>query len=97
MAQFLITYDNHPPRNYQALYRLMASWKAVRLAESVWLANLRGPAPIVRDMVMRTLQLNDSVAVIELKHGSDWAVSTPISATAKAWLSAYVTPSQAAA
>ena len=75
----------------------MASWKAVRLAESVWLANLRGPAPVVRDMVLRTLQLNDSVAVVELKHGADWAVSPAVSSTASAWLSAYVTPSQAAA
>lgn len=97
MAQFLITYDNKPPRNYNALYQLMASWKAVRLADSVWLANLVGPAPTVRNVVLSKLQSNDIVAVVELKHGADWAVSNATSAAASAWLSNYVTPSQAAA
>lgn len=96
MAQFLITYDNHAPRNYDALYRLMASWKAVKLAESVWLANLVGPAEVVRNVVQRTLQLNDTVAVIEIKQGSDWATNK-VSPTAAAWLSAYVTPAKKAA
>jgi hypothetical protein len=96
MAHFLITYDNHPPRNYTALYQLMAQWKAVRLAESVWLANLVGPAATVRNIVLGTMQLNDRVAVVELKVGSDWATAN-VGATAKAWLSAYVTPAQEAA
>ncbi len=96
MAQFLITYDNRPPRNYTALYRLMATWKAVKLAESVWLANLVGPADVVRNLVLNTLQRNDVVAVVELKQGADWATNK-VSPTASAWLSAYVTPAQKAA
>lgn len=55
VRRFLITYDNHPPRNYIALYRLMAAWKAERLAQSVWLANLDADAGTVRDIVLRTL------------------------------------------
>ena len=94
--KFLITYDNHPPRDYGALYRLMAEWKAVRLAQSVWLAELRGPADVVRDIVQRTLQLNDTVAVLELKPGSDWATKR-VPAAASAWLSANVMPAQKAA
>jgi hypothetical protein len=97
MAQYLITYDNKPPRNYTSLYQLMASWKAIRLADSVWLANLQGPAGPIRNIVMSKLQLNDLVAVVELKHGADWAVSTAVPAAAKTWLSNNVTPSQAAA
>ncbi len=97
MAQYLITYDNHPPRNYQRLYQLMATWKAIRPAESVWLANLKGPAPVIRDMVLQTLQPNDNVLVIELKQGSDWATSNTTPAAARIWLSSNVTPSQAAA
>ena len=97
MAQYLITYDNKPPRNYTALYQLMASWKAVRLADSVWLANLQGPAPAIRQIVLSKLQRNDLVAVVELKHGADWAVSDAVPVAARTWLSNYVTPSQAAA
>lgn len=97
MAQFLITYDNKPPRNYTAVYQLMAGWSAVRLSESVWLANLVGPAPVVRDIVQGTLQLDDVVTVVELIKGADWAVSIFTDDAASAWLSDYVTPSQAAA
>lgn len=96
MAKYLITYDNKPPRNYAALYRLMAQWKAVKLAESVWLANLVGTAETVRNLVTSTLQPNDVVAVVELKAGSDWATSQ-VAPTASAWLSAYVMPAQKAA
>jgi hypothetical protein len=97
MAQYLITYDNKPPRNYAALYQLMSSWKAVRLADSVWLANLNGPAPAIRDIVLGRLQPNDLVAVVELKHGADWAVSNAVPITARTWLSNFVTASKAAA
>lgn len=96
MAQFLITYDNHPPRNYQRLYKLMAAWKAVKLAESVWLVNLVGPASVVRGYVQATLQRDDTIAVIELKHGSDWATNN-VGPAAAAWLSNYVMPAQRAA
>ena len=96
MASYLITYDNRAPRNYTALYRLMASWKAVKLAESVWLANLRGPASEVRRFVLSTLQPNDIVAVLELKPGSQWATNG-VNATANAWLSANILPAQKAA
>lgn len=97
MASYLITYDNHPPRQYGNLYQLMATWNAVRLAESVWAVdNLLGPADVVRDIVLRTLQPNDTVVVTEIKAGSDWATNCA-SPAANAWLSAYVTPSKKAA
>lgn len=96
MASYLITYDNKPPRNYTALYNLMASWEAVRLAESVWMANLVGPAGKVRDIVQSKLQRDDVVAVLELKAGSDWATSH-VGSTANAWLSTYIAPTQKAA
>lgn len=96
IRSFLITYDNHPPRNYMALYRLMAAWKAERLAQSVWLANLNADAGTVRDIVLRTLQINDTVAVVELKAGADWATINANPA-ASAWLSVNVTPRKKAA
>lgn len=93
---FLITYDNRAPRIYEPLYRLMGAWHAVRLADSVWLANLIGPAPEIRRLVLSTLQWNDGIAVIELKPGSDWAVQGLPPAAAN-WLSAFVQPKQIAA
>ena len=96
MSRFIITYDNHPPRDYTALYRLMAGWGAVRLAESVWLAELLGPADVIRDIVQGTMQWNDTVAVIELQPGSDWATNR-VYIAANTWLSGYITPAQIAA
>lgn len=97
MKRYLITYDNKPPRNYTAVYRLMATWGAVRLSESVWLATLAGPAGAVRDIVLATMQRDDLVTVVELQQGSDWAVTQGATSAAKAWLSNNVRPSQAAA
>jgi hypothetical protein len=97
MASYLITYDNRPPRNYAALYRLMQTWKGVRLADSVWaVSNLVGPADVVMKIVLSTLQPNDTVVVTEIKAGSDWATNCA-SAAANAWLSANVTPAKKAA
>jgi uncharacterized protein with PhoU and TrkA domain len=96
MSAFLITYDNKPPRDYRALYELMIEWDAVMLAESVWLANLRGPASTIREIVLETLQPNDVVAVIEVKRGSDWATNW-VGPQATAFLSRNVATVQLAA
>jgi len=93
---YLITYDLHKRRNYAPLYTLMASWNAVRLTESLWLANLIGPAETVRNIVAGTLDNDDTVAVLEVKQGTDWA-TLRVSAAANAFLSAYITPRQKAA
>jgi hypothetical protein len=96
MSRYLITYDEHKHHNYDALYRLMASWHAVHLANSVWLADLNGTATAVRDVVARTLHSADTIAVIELKQGSGWA-TRHVASAANTWLSANITPSQQAA
>jgi hypothetical protein len=96
MAQFLITYDLHNRRRYTELYQLLASWDAVRLTESNWLANLKGPAPVIRDIVAGTLDNDDTVAILELEHGSDWA-TLRVQPAAEAWLSHNITPAQKAA
>ena len=94
---YLITYDLHKPdRTYTRLYQLLAAWGAVRLANSIWLVLLPGPAPIIRDIVKRTLEIQDTVAVVQLGIGADWATSRA-SPAASAWLSAYVMPAQEAA
>ena len=67
------------------------------MSNSVWLAELNGDAGQVRDFVIARMQVDDIVTVVELKSGSDWAVSPRTSPLAMAWLSAKVTPSRAAA
>ena len=93
---FFITYDLHNRRDYASLYQLLASWKAVRLTQSDWLVTLNGTATVVRDIVLGHLDTDDTVAVIEIPKGADWA-TMHVSATANAWLSAHVMPSQKAA
>ena len=73
MPAFLITYDLRKQRNYQPLYDLLRQWKAARLLESVWLAELAGPAATVRDLIRQRTDADDAVAVIELKAGFNWA------------------------
>lgn len=96
MAQFLLTYDNRAPRNYDALYKLLAAWRAVMLAESVYVVTLNSTASEVRRIVSRTLGTDDLVAVLELKPGSDWATINATT-TANAWLSRNIQPANMAA
>lgn len=85
MAHFVISYDLHRRRDYRDLYQLLESWKAVRLLESVWLADLIGPAETVKELVLKTLDSDDSVAVLELKPGAQWAAARE-KPGARAWL-----------
>lgn len=94
--RYLLTYDLHKRRAYDSLYRLLAGWGAVRLTESLWMANLKGPAEVVRDLMLAQLDADDTVAVVEVKPGSDWATMR-VSTAAAAWLSNNVTPSKKAA
>lgn len=75
MPLYIISYDLHRDRDYKPVHDLMDEWHAAKLLESLWLANLRGPAEVVRDIVLGTLDADDSVAVIQLKLGSQWAVT----------------------
>jgi hypothetical protein len=75
MGLYLITYDLRAPgRNYDALYRLLGTtWKGKKLAESVWVAALKGPASAVRDIIKTAVDRNDRIVVIELNGQFDWA------------------------
>jgi hypothetical protein len=93
---YVITYDLHKRRVYTNLYNLMAAWKATRLAESVWLVWLNCDAKAARDFVAKTLDNDDTLIVVEVKSGSDWA-TLRATAAANAALSTYITPSKMAA
>lgn len=96
MSNYFITYDLHNRRDYRGLYQLLASWKAIRLTQSDWLVTLNGSSEVVRNFMLRELDADDTVAVVEIAKGADWATMR-VPAAANAWLSANVTPSQMAA
>lgn len=95
LVPYLITYDNSFPRDYTALYQLMADNDAVRLAQSVWLLATPASAITVRDAVQATLQRDDKVAVVQLQHEGAWATRN-IAEAANDWLSGRLTPAIAA-
>lgn len=70
---YLISYDAHKDRQYDRLYELMDVWEARPLLDSVWLAQLVGPAEVVRDHIRAALDDDDSVAVIEIAPDAQWA------------------------
>jgi hypothetical protein len=75
MPLYIISYDDHPTRDYTQCYKLMAEWNAKRLLESFWLADLTGPAEAVREIVSATFGGHASVAVLQLFTNADWAVN----------------------
>lgn len=93
LRPFLITYDLHKVRHYSALLAALRSWGAVPLAKSVWLANLIGPAGVIRDLLERCVDGDDSIAVLELKPGSDWA-TVNVTKAANRWLSSNIMASE---
>ena len=96
MKNYVISYDLHNRRNYTDLYKLLSAWKAQKLTESQWLVSLNCSAMAALNFVVPTVDGDDTVTVIEIPRGSDWATSRgPIAANA--WLSNNVTPRQIAA
>ena len=50
MPLYLISYGEHPSRNYTECYPLMANWQAKQLLQSVWIAKLADPAEVARGL-----------------------------------------------
>src|SRR3546814_15791093 len=65
---YLITYDNRSPRDYVPIYRLMQSWRAVRLAESVWLADLDTAQIDILRTGLPAMQREHTTPVLPLHH-----------------------------
>jgi hypothetical protein len=90
MPLFLISYDEHPSRDYTECYKLMANWNAKRLLQSVWLAELTGPAEAIRNIVSSAFAGSASVAIIELFANADWATSKGVYNEGGKWLQAHM-------
>lgn len=73
MALYLINYDLRAPEDYAPLYAQLDHWRAKRLLSTVWVAELRGPALVVRDILSALIGSSDRLVVLELKYGSDWS------------------------
>jgi len=86
MGLYIISYDLRKKRNYLDLYQLLEAWNAVRLLESVWLAELKGPCPEIRRILLSKMDNDDGVCVIELNNiPMDWAAKG-INQAAVNWL-----------
>jgi hypothetical protein len=67
MAKILISYDLRiPGRNYQPLYGRLAEWSAIRVLESVWVANVNANVAEVRNDLQRFIDGNDGLLVVAL-------------------------------
>lgn len=73
MPLYVISYDLHRDRDYPRLYEALDAARAVRLLESVWLAELLGPAIVVRNLLAAHIDADDSIAIIELAASIEWA------------------------
>jgi hypothetical protein len=73
MSLYLISYDLKKVKNYPRLYECLNGWKAQRILESLWLANLKGPCTAIRDILTGHIDGDDELVVIELPAGIGWA------------------------
>lgn len=73
MGLYLISYDLRKVRVYDRLHALLTEWGAERLLESLWIAELRGPAEVIREIAKGTFDADDAIAVIEIRLGGQWA------------------------
>jgi hypothetical protein len=70
---YLISYDLRKVKNYSKLYECLNQWKAQRLLESLWVAHVQGTSNTIRQILMNCVDGDDSLVVIELPAGIDWA------------------------
>ena len=75
MAHFFASYDLHNQRNYQPVWDALDAMGGTRLLESLWVVSSNLTAAQVRDKLKAAADNDDSIAVVELKAGSNWACS----------------------
>jgi len=75
MAFYVASYDLHNQRHYQPVWAALESMGATRLLESLWVLTSNLTAAQIRDTLKQAADNDDSVAVVELKSGSNWACS----------------------
>jgi hypothetical protein len=86
MPHFVVSYDLHYQRHYQPVWDLLESWGAIRLLESLWVVTRNSQPGTLREALKAVMDGDDSVAVIELGTGSQWATQNARQAGVQ-WLS----------
>lgn len=90
---YLVICDPDPAQDYADFRRLMAGWGGVQLTPASWLAIFNRDPSDIREMVRRTLRSTDTIVVIELKRGSQWATAN-VAEAVNASLAANISPSE---
>ena len=73
MAYYVVSYDQHRDKDYTPVWTQLRNWGARRILESVWFVTSSLTAVQIRDTIRSVTRNEDSVAVIEIKQGSNWA------------------------
>lgn len=87
---YMISYDLRKVRNYDALIKALRTMKCISPLKSVWFGTLVGPASEIRKILMKEMDADDGLIVVELKPGSDWACKA-VNEHGAEWLSNCVT------
>lgn len=90
MGHFIVSYDAHIVRDYTRFYEAAKENNGVALLNSMWAFEFSSSASEVRDWAKAQFDNDDSIVVIELKKGSDWA--TVKAGKAAAWLKQNIKP-----
>jgi len=73
MAHYAISFEVRDSRHSPHVRTKLESMGAVRLLDALWVLTSPKSAPQIRDELQKMIDLDDSLAVIELKSGSYWS------------------------
>jgi hypothetical protein len=73
MPHYAISYEVRDARHSPHIRSKLESLGALRLLENVWLLTSAKSAPQIRDELQKMVDLDDGLAVLELKSGSYWS------------------------
>ncbi|HVZ04234.1 SinR [Hyphomicrobium sp.] len=73
MPHYAISYEVHDSRHSPHIRSKLEGLGAVRLLETLWVLTSAKSAPQLRDDLQKMIDLDDGLAVLELKSGSYWS------------------------
>lgn len=73
MPKYQLDYDlRKPGRNYEALYKRLAEWRAIRVLKSTWVLESTSTAAAIRDDLTKYMDQNDGLLVTGLTGEAAW-------------------------
>lgn len=73
MAHYAISFEVQDSRHAPHIRTKLEGMGAARLLDTLWLLTSQKSAPQIRDELQKMIDLDDALAVIELKSGSYWS------------------------